>query len=266
MTDVLNREIVLDALRRWRIPKIRKSLVELNMIQDVRWIRRVSFKIVLTTPLPAETCIEEDCGPRSAPCPGQGRPDRIRGERQGCAYSARTPTDPGSEEHYRGGSGKGGVGKSTVSVNLARALAKSGAKAGLLDADIYGPNIPMMLGIMDEQPEAIGETILPIVKHDLKIMSIGLLVPPEKALIWRGPMLHGVLMQFFQQVEWEPLDYLVIDLPPGTGDAQLTMTQTLAVSGAVIVTTPQEVALADVRKGINMFQEVKVPILGSSKT
>lgn len=265
MSDALNKETVLEALRPVEDPEIRKSLVELNMIQDVRVDQGVvSFKIVLTTPAcPLKHRIEEDCRAAVSALPGV-QSVRIEFGANVKAAPIQPERQPiqGVKNIIAVASGKGGVGKSTVSVNLALALAKSGAKAGLLDADIYGPNIPMMLGIMNEQPEAIGETILPIVKHDLKIMSIGLLVPPEKALIWRGPMLHSVLMQFFQQVEWEPLDYLVIDLPPGTGDAQLTMTQTLAVSGAVIVTTPQEVALADVRKGINMFQEVNVPILG----
>ncbi len=159
------------------------------------------------------------------------------------------------------GSGKGGVGKTTVAVNLAIALRGLGHKVGLLDADVYGPNVPLMLGV-SEIPYAVGNLIQPIEKYGLRVMSMGFLNPGDKPLIWRGPMLHGVINQFLRQVEWGELDYLIIDLPPGTGDVQLSLIQTAPLTGAIVVTTPSEVSLEDGRKAVNMFRQVRVPILG----
>lgn len=160
------------------------------------------------------------------------------------------------------GSGKGGVGKTTVSVNLAIALARLGYKTGLLDADVYGPNVPVMLGT-NEQPRALDErTIVPVQAYGVKLISMGLLNPGDKPLVWRGPMLHSVMQQFLRSVRWGQLDYLVVDLPPGTGDVQLSLIQTVSLTGAVIVTTPSIVALADVRRAIEMFRQVNVEILG----
>ncbi len=159
-------------------------------------------------------------------------------------------------------SGKGGVGKTTVAVNLAIAMARQGARVGLMDGDVYGPNVPMMLGT-SEQPRALSERrILPVEAYGLKMISIGLLAPGDKPMIWRGPMLHSVVQQFVRSVEWGELDYLLIDLPPGTGDVQLSLVQTVPLTGAVVVTTPSQVALADVRKAIEMFRQVDVPVLG----
>lgn len=168
---------------------------------------------------------------------------------------------PGVKHVVAISSGKGGVGKSTVAVNLAIALSLNGAKVGLLDADIYGPNIPMMMGV-EKTPEQQDGKITPAESHGVKLISMGFFVPEEQAVVWRGPMVHTAIQQLFRDVLWGELDYLLIDLPPGTGDAQLTLTQLVSLAGAVTVTTPQEVALHDVRKGMMMFQKVNVPLLG----
>ena len=159
------------------------------------------------------------------------------------------------------GSGKGGVGKTTLAVNLAIALARLGHKTGLLDADVYGPNVPLMMGIRDT-PYAVEGRIVPLEQYGVKLMSMGFVNPGDKPLIWRGPMLHSVMQQFVRQVDWGELDYLLIDLPPGTGDVALSLIQTAPITGAVVVTTPSEVALEDARKAILMFQQVKVELLG----
>jgi ATP-binding protein involved in chromosome partitioning len=168
---------------------------------------------------------------------------------------------PGVQNLIAVGSGKGGVGKTTVSVNLALALAKLGHPTGLLDADVYGPNVPLMLGI-EETPEAIGDRIQPIERHGLQVMSMGFIAPGDKPLVWRGPMLHNVIQQFLRQVDWKALEYLIVDLPPGTGDVALSLVQSTAITGAVVVTTPSDVSLDDARKAVNMFQQVRVEILG----
>ena len=168
---------------------------------------------------------------------------------------------PGVRNLIAVGSGKGGVGKTTIAVNLALALAHLGFKTGLLDADVYGPNVPLMMGIRD-QPQASGERIRPLEQYGLKLMSMGFLNPGDKPLVWRGPMLNSVIQQFLRGVDWGDLDYLVIDLPPGTGDVQLTLIQTAPVTGAIIVTTPSEVSLEDARKAVLMFKQVRVPVLG----
>ena len=175
--------------------------------------------------------------------------------------SARPNIIPGVKYVVAISSGKGGVGKSTVAVNLAVALGLTGAKVGLLDADIYGPNIPMMMGV-EKTPEQQDGKITPAESHGIKIISMGFFVPEDTAVVWRGPMVHTAIQQLFRDVLWGELDYLLIDLPPGTGDAQLTLTQLVSLAGAVTVTTPQEVALHDVRKGMMMFQKVNVPLLG----
>lgn len=175
-------------------------------------------------------------------------------------------TIPGVKLTLAISSGKGGVGKSTTSVNLAIALSKLGAKVGLLDADVYGPNIPQMLGLKQSDVQAVdtalGQKFIPLEAHGIKVMSVGLLAEPERPLAWRGPILHKIITQFINDVEWGELDYLLIDLPPGTGDAQITIVQESPICGVVMVTTPQQVALSDVRRGIYMFRTVGVPVLG----
>lgn len=168
---------------------------------------------------------------------------------------------PGVDAIVAIGSGKGGVGKTTIAVNLAIALAKLGRKVGLLDADIYGPNVPLMLGA-DGLPQVVGEYIQPLDVHGIKVLSVGLLNPGDKPLIWRGPMLHAVVKQFLEQVQWGELDYLIVDLPPGTGDVVISLIQTVPLTGAVVVSTPSDVSLQDARKAIEMFRMVKVDVLG----
>jgi ATP-binding protein involved in chromosome partitioning len=171
------------------------------------------------------------------------------------------PPIPGVKRLIAIGSGKGGVGKTTVSVNLAISLARLGRSVGLLDADVYGPNVPLMMGV-NQTPNALGERIQPIEKYGVRLMSMGFLNPGDKPLVWRGPMLHSVIQQFLRGVDWGELDYLLIDLPPGTGDVALSLIQTAPLSGAVVVTTPSDVSLEDARKAINMFVQVRVPVLG----
>ncbi|MFN0166953.1 MAG: P-loop NTPase, partial [Bryobacteraceae bacterium] len=168
---------------------------------------------------------------------------------------------PGVKNLIAVGSGKGGVGKTTVAVNLSLALAKLGYAAGLMDADVYGPNVPLMMGV-SQPPTAVGERIQPLLKDGVRLMSMGFLNPGDRPLVWRGPMLHSVIQQFLRGVDWGELDYLVIDLPPGTGDVQLSLIQTAPITGAIVVTTPSSVSLEDARKAVHMFHQVKVEILG----
>jgi ATP-binding protein involved in chromosome partitioning len=188
----------------------------------------------------------------------------------GCYHKHMSPNQPGQlpklpipgvKNLIAVGSGKGGVGKTTVAVNLAVGLAALGHKTGLMDADVYGPNVPLMMGI-NQTPMALGDRIQPLQQYGVKLMSMGFLSPGDKPLVWRGPMLHSVIQQFLRGVDWGELDYLVIDLPPGTGDVQLSLIQSVPVSGAIVVTTPSDVSLEDARKAIMMFHQVKVPILG----
>jgi ATP-binding protein involved in chromosome partitioning len=192
---------------------------------------------------------------------GPGGPQRMGPPGPGGAAPAKSPI-PGVKYLVAVASGKGGVGKTTVAVNLAIALQRLGARVGLLDADVYGPNVPLMFGTKEEPRATSERTIIPVQAYGVKLISMGLLSPGDKPMIWRGPMLHSVIQQFLRSVEWGDLDYLVVDLPPGTGDVQLTLIQTVPLSGAVVVTTPSVVALADVRKAIEMFRQVNVEILG----
>ena len=263
MTNKITNEAVLAALGKVQEPELGKDLVTLNMIRDLQIEGgKVNFTIMLTTPA----------------CPLRGQ---IEKEAKQAVMSVggvqsveiKMSSDVPNDGRMRGlvnvtirnaiavGSGKGGVGKSTVSANLAVALAQSGARVGLMDADIYGPNIPTMMGI-EKLPPPKGEKITPAKAYGVEVISMGLLVKPGQPLIWRGPMLNSAIRQFLSDVDWSELDYLIVDLPPGTGDAALSLAQALPLSGAIIVTLPQLVSLEDASRGLNMFRTLEVPILG----
>ena len=255
---------VLKALGSVQDPELGRDLVSLGMIKDIQ-VRNsaVAFTLELTTPacpLKSELKKAAEEAVRAIPGVKDVQVNLSSKVPRGAGLPEKQQI-PGVSNIIAVASGKGGVGKSTVAVNLAVALAQTGAKVGLLDADIYGPSIPIMMGV-HEQPTSDGKKLFPIERHGVKLMSIGFLVPQDAAVIWRGPMVMRAVEQLLYDVDWGELDYLVVDLPPGTGDAQLTLAQKVPVMGAVIVTTPQDVALVDAAKGVNMFQEVKVPILG----
>ena len=250
-------------------PELGKDIVTLGMVENVKVENgKVSLVYVLTTPAcPLRDRIRDDVTAAVTRVPGIREVD--------LKFDSRVPKDThlfnkvdiGVRNAIAVSSGKGGVGKSTSAVNIAVSLARQGARVGLMDADIYGPNIPMMLGI-DEKPWAEGNKIIPLEKYGLRVMSMGFLMPANKAAVWRGPMLHSAVRQFLTDVAWGDLDYLIVDMPPGTGDVQLSLTQLLPLTGAVIVTTPQAVALSDVIKGVDAFQAIKppVPVLGVLET
>lgn len=260
----VTRERVLEALSQVLDPDLRKDIVSLGMIRDLQVENgEVSFRFVLTTPAcPVRDQLEAEARRAVAALPGvkkvEVKMDAAVSQRRG--VPDRRPVE-GVRNIVAVTSGKGGVGKSTVAVNLACALAHLGSRVGLLDTDIYGPNIPTMLGVR-QTPMARGKQIVPLEAHGLKVMSMGFLTDEETPLIWRGPMLHNVVQQFLYQVLWGELDYLIADLPPGTGDVQLTMVQSVPLSGGLVVTTPQDVALSDAKKAVMMFRQVNVPVLG----
>jgi ATP-binding protein involved in chromosome partitioning len=260
---------ILEVLRPVQDPELRKSLVELNMIRNVVINNgQVSLTLVLTTPAcPLREFIVEDCKKAINTLPGVGAIE--------IEVTAETPQQKslpdrtgiaGVKNIIAVSSGKGGVGKSTVAVNIAVSLAQSGAAVGMIDADIYGPNAPTMLGLSQAAVEVRktpeGDILQPAFNHGVKLVSMGFLIDPDQPVIWRGPMLNGIIRQFLYQVNWGDLDYLIVDLPPGTGDAQLTLAQAVPMAGVVIVTTPQTVALLDARKGLRMFEQLGVTILG----
>lgn len=269
MPETLNAQSVLEVLRPVQDPELRKSLVELNMIRNVAIADgAVSFTLVLTTPAcPLREFIVDECKAAVKKLPGV--------ESISVEVTAETPQQKslpdrqgidGVRNIIAVSSGKGGVGKSTVAVNMAAALALAGAKVGLLDADIYGPNAPIMLGLTEAkvmvQQGSQGDVLEPAFNYGIKLASMGFLIDPDQPVVWRGPMLNGIIRQFLYQVQWGDLDYLIVDLPPGTGDAQLTLAQAVPMAGAVIVTTPQTVALSDARRGLKMFQQLNVPVIG----
>jgi ATP-binding protein involved in chromosome partitioning len=263
MSANISNEIILSALSRVQDPELHKDLVTLNMIRDLEIHGEViNFTVLLTTPAcPLKASIEKAAREAVLAVPGV--------KTVNIKMDANVPTDG----RLRGimqlpvrnaiavASGKGGVGKSTVSTNLAVALGQSGACVGLMDADIYGPNIPTMMGIHDI-PASKDNKLIPADAYGIKLMSMGFLVKPGQPLIWRGPMLNSAIRQFLSDVEWGELDYLIIDLPPGTGDVPLSLVQSLPLSGVIIVTLPQAVSLEDASRGLEMFRSLEVPILG----
>ncbi len=261
--ELVTKELVLAALSKVEDPELRKDLVSLNMIQGVEINgNQVKFTIVLTTPAcPLKTRIESDARAAVSALPGVMYVDIKMESSVPNDGRARGLMQLPIRNAVAIASGKGGVGKSTVAVNVAVALAQAGSCVGLLDADIYGPNIPTMMGV-GRLPPPTKEKLVPAEAYGVKVMSIGLLVKPDQPLIWRGPMLHSAIRQFLSDVEWGELDYLIVDLPPGTGDAALSLTQSLPLSGGVIVTLPQHVSMEDARRGMEMFRQLNVPILG----
>ncbi len=271
----ITKDLILNSLKTVIDPDLHKDLVTLGMIEDLEvdeTNKKVSFKLVLTTPAcPLKEKLKNDCIDAIKKVAGNDVLIQIEfGAKVRSSQQAPKKEDllPDVKNIILVASGKGGVGKSTIAVNLAISLAKSGAKVGLIDADIYGPSIPIMFELTDQKPEVIesenSAKIIPFNKFGVKLISIGFFVEPEKALIWRGPMAANALKQLITDVVWGELDYLIIDTPPGTGDIHLTLVQTLPIAGVAVVTTPQEVAMADARKAINMFRAegINVPVLG----
>ena len=260
---------ILAAMSKVMDPELHIDLVKAGMVKDIRVDGdKVKLKIELTTPAcPLKGKIQADAEAALKQVAGLKTFDiewgaQVRSAPTGVAGQQGQAILPQVKNVILVGAGKGGVGKSTVSVNLAAALAREGAKVGLLDADFYGPSVPLMTGITEKPVSPDGKTLLPLEKHGLKVMSIGFLVEADQALIWRGPMLHGALMQLVRDVRWGELDYLILDLPPGTGDVALSLSQSVRAAGAVLVTTPQDVALADVVRAKQMFDKVHIPVLG----
>src|SRR5712692_229584 len=269
MVQAVTKEIVIEALKKVQDPEIHRDIVSLGMVKDLEVAGgKVAFTVELTTPAcPLRERIHDDCKKALAGVEGIGNLEisfgaQVRGSKSGAGQTDLLPT---VKNIVLVASGKGGVGKSTVAVNLAVALKIHGAATGLLDADIYGPSVPILMGIKEE-PKKIpvngGFKLAPPIAHSLPVMSIGFFLEPEQAVIWRGPMLGKALNQMMADVHWGDLDYLVVDMPPGTGDVQITFSQQLKVSGALLVATPQDVALADVIRAKNMFDKVMIPIVG----
>jgi ATP-binding protein involved in chromosome partitioning len=261
----VTEQSVLDALRQIQDPDLRKDIVTLGFIKDLTIDGgSVSFRIVLTTPAcPVKEQMESEAQRLVGAIPGVLT---VAVKMDAEVPKGRGLGDKVSVEGVRNivavSSGKGGVGKSTVAVNMAVALALDGARVGLMDADVYGPNVPLMLGANNARPEVEGNKLVPIEAYGVRLMSMAILQPGDKPMIVRGPILHGLVKQFLSDVLWGELDYLIVDMPPGTGDVQLSLAQLVPVQGAVLVTTPQEVAVMDVRRALRMFETVAVPVLG----
>ena len=260
---MITSEAILESLRSVQDPDLHKDIVTLGFVKDIRiQSGEVKFKVELTTPAcPVKDLLKQQCISAVSKITGVTKVEvemtsRVQGTKQTTALL------PGVKNVIAVASGKGGVGKSTVATNLAVALGLLGAKVGLLDADIYGPSIPMMMGVNQKPVSSDGTSMDTIEHHGIKMMSIGFLMPEDTALVWRGPVVAQAITQLMRDVNWGELDYLIVDMPPGTGDAQLTLSQAVQLVGSVIVTTPQDVALMDAKRGVGMFQKVNVPILG----
>ncbi len=266
MSDI--RERVLDALKNVNDPDLNKDLVSLNMVKESKLEKnKLSVTVELTTPAcPLKDKIKSDCEEAlNREFPDEEIIVNLTANVNAHKNQQKAGILPGVKNTIAVASGKGGVGKSTVAVNLAVALAKEGAKVGLIDADIYGPSIPLMLGVGNKpqiMQDVSTQKMIPLERYNVKLMSIGFLIGEDDPVIWRGPMASGAIKQFMGDVNWGELDYLLFDLPPGTGDIQLTLVQTIPLSGAIIVTTPQPVSLIDAQKGLKMFSRVNVPVLG----
>ena len=265
MSSQPDRDAVLNALRVVVDPDIRKDIVTLGFVKDLSVANgRVAFTIELTTPAcPVKEQLREQATTAVRALGGVSQVDvQLTAKvRSASAPETGRPPLPGVKNVIAVGAGKGGVGKTTVAVNLAVALAKCGGRVGLLDGDIYGPNIPQMLGL-NTQLTTDGKQIVPAEKYGVQVVSIGFLTQDDAPIIWRGPMLHGAIQQFFREVAWRDLDYLIVDMPPGTGDVALSMSQTVPVVGSIVVTTPQQVSLSDSRRAVRMYQKLNVPTIG----
>ena len=263
MAELITKEKVINTLKTVMDPELNKDLVSLNMIEDVEVNDgNVKFTIILTTPAcPLKNKIEADARKAFEGVEGVKNVDIKMSAKVTQNQQINEQVDLDIKNIIAVASGKGGVGKSTVAVNLALALAKSGAKVGIMDADIYGPNVPTMMGV-SQLPKPHNNKIVPAENYNVKIISIGFLVKMGQPLIWRGPLLHSTIKQFLVDVEWGELDYLVVDLPPGTGDVQLSLAQHIPVTCGVIVTTPQKVSLEDASRGVEMFNKLNIPIAG----
>ena len=266
----ITEDKILKALSTVEEPDLKKDLVTLNMIKDVEINgKEVGFTVILTTPAcPLKELIKNNCTQAVKKELGDDVQVNVKLHAEVTSIRNNAPILPDVKNIIAVASGKGGVGKSTVTSNLAISLAKTGAKVGLIDADIFGPSIPVMFNTESAKPgvvKANGKNmIIPVEQYGVKLLSIGYLAPPENAVVWRGPMASSALRQFLSDTDWGELDYLLIDLPPGTSDIHLTLVQTVPVTGAVVVTTPQKVALADAQKGVSMFRQkqINVPVLG----
>jgi ATP-binding protein involved in chromosome partitioning len=266
MEPTLHRDAVLDALRAVVDPDLRRDIVSLGFVKDLTVAGdRVSFTIELTTPAcPVKDRMRDQAVAAVQALDGVAAVDVQLTARVRSASAPETgrPPLPGVKNVIAVGAGKGGVGKTTVAVNLALALAKCGSHVGILDGDIYGPNVPIMMGLQTQLTTNADRRIVPAEKYGIQVISIGFMTGDDDAIIWRGPMLHGAIQQFFREVAWTDLDYLIIDMPPGTGDVALSLSQTVPVVGSVVVTTPQQVSLADTRRAVKMYQKLNIPTLG----
>ncbi len=263
---MITQEQILSALKNVKDPDLNRDIVALGFVKDITIDGgKIIFNVELTTPAcPVKEQLRSQCEEEVKKIAGVSAVEismtsRIPANKGAAGQNNILPT---VKNVIAVASGKGGVGKSTVATNIAVALGKLGAKVGLLDADIYGPSIPLMMGIQEKPKSSDGRRMDPIFNHGIYLMSIGFLMPEDQALVWRGPMVAQALTQLMRDVAWPELDYLIVDMPPGTGDAQLTLSQVVHLVGAVIVTTPQDVALIDAKRGVGMFQKVNVPILG----